>query len=105
MSDPELHPAVPDDFDRRDDQSMWTGQYAREGEYPQTSQPDQPNSDDKASSKRVYGPNQLLIADNDRTAQDQHARQDEENRLRAEGLTDEEKKGAEIARRWLEDHK
>ncbi len=107
MDDPELHPAVPDDFDRRADQGMWTTQYEREGQYPS---PESPPAEEAAKPKRsvripVRGSIQLQIADNDRTAQDEHQRMDEESAMQREVTEEERLTGAEQARKWLEDHK
>lgn len=111
MNDPELHPDIPDDFDRRDDQGMWTLKQTREGAIPEPTESDEAAEDAHPTSgysqrRRipVHGAIQTQIADDDRKAQDIHARSEEESRLRAEGFTDEEMKGAEIARRWLEEH-
>jgi hypothetical protein len=38
----EPNPDLPDDFDRRDSQSMWTGQYSRDGQYPKSAETQEP---------------------------------------------------------------
>ncbi len=98
---------MPDDFDRRDDQGIWTGQYAREGQYP----PKEPITKDASAGPKkpvrapVRGSIQLQIADNDKTAEETHDRMESESEMR-QTVTDEERlHGAEQARKWLDDNK
>lgn len=108
MTEAELHPSVPDDFDRRSDQAMWTGQYEREGEYPNpqaNSELNQPKARAKSVKIPVRGHLLTQIADNGRPAEEINQRLREETELRREGVTEVERlTGAEAARRYLEDH-
>jgi len=90
MSEPELHPDIPDDFDRRADQGMWTTQYERDGEYPDAEKPRGSGGSKRTIKVPVRGSIQLQTADNDKKAQDIHSRQEEESALRAE-TTDAER--------------
>jgi hypothetical protein len=108
MSDPELHPNPPDEFDRRDDQGMWTIEQTRDGPTPQPGETTDETPRQSDSSRRrqipVRGHVLTQIADNDVPAQEIHSRMAEESALR-QTVTDQERaqslEGIEEAKRLL----